>query len=495
MSRFATPGLAKLIASITLSRPQYDLVRAVESNDVHTIGFGGAKKGGKSKICRHIMMRRRMEYPGTSGLITRRAYADVIANHYHELKADCDKYLGKKRWRWDGQRYYFEFLDYQKDGQTSKLYLGYAEDEKDAERYQGLGLMDIFHEEAAQQIWKVLVKINGELMPQPMYPGVTPKLIYSWNPIGVGKYDIKLNVKAPALRGEPGYVFIFSNYLDNPVLDHEAFAELIQREYKDEPWMIAALLDGDDSTDPDRFYVFDEAEGGRNVRVLKVPYWASHVCGVDYGYYPSAWGVIYAARWQDRTPLRNVSQPHMVVDPDTKVARAMGNKVIYPEHWHVYGEIQQWRMEPNEQAQMAREYEGQIGFPPPPYSLRWGDPAIMQHTPTHRQDVNRTIKSMWDAEGWYVTPARKCSKLAGQTVMRRLLKSGVMTIDPECRGLITQLANAKYEELPGGRFGSGTDPRLPDDMEDAARYPSVETWGLDYAQPDTGPYDSLAEVA
>lgn len=458
-----------------LNKKQVLFIKALEDPAIHTIGFGGAKKGGKSWIARHSMLRRRMEFPGTNCVITRTALADVMGNHYEQIKLlmrEWGLWTGKvtdKRARWDATYMCFELNQFRHKGVPSKLYLGFAEKERDADRYQGHEFMDIFHEEAAQHEYKVLAAINKELFVPPHVKGGTPKKIYTWNPDGIGKRDMKERIKMPAIRGVPGFAYIFSNYRDNPhvLRSNPNFANNIREEFKNEPWKIAAHLEGDDNSDPNKWYVFDEEEGGKNVRSLVIPPHAKHFAGVDYGYSSSAFAAVYFAKWQDR------------VFP-------------YQKHWHAYGEIREFRLEPDEQARRALEYEIEIGFPPPPYSIRYTGFEASFHVPTRRGEMDSTIAQMWastklpggneDDYGWVTTPARKSGRNAGNSIYRKMLKDGTATIDPSCVCLIQEIAAAQHEKLQDGRIGPGTDPGQPDDMQDAAKHPTKEQWDAEYSK-------------
>lgn len=429
---------------------------------------------------RGAIIRRCLKYPGTNHLLLRRTYREVNTNHKADIKRLCRKWGVK--FRFDSTDNYFEFTHYTFEGEPSRLYLGYAQTLTDAERYIGIEWLTIWHEECNLQEEAVVDLINNELVvpPHVRHLGAVGKYLYTCNPTGIGKRWTYERVKRPGERGDAGFVWIYSNWEDNiPFRQaNPNFAKGIRERNAKTPWIAEALLEGNWDVDPDRFYVFDETPGGKNVVELKIPGFAEFFAGVDYGYWPSAFAVIYFAKWQDKG-----------------YSDARGDYHIGKMHWYAFGEIQEWQKEPPEQAVIALDYEKQLHFPPPPYSSRGADAATRAKVPKASDEASSTVGEMWDRAGWETYPAAKGFKKTGLGIMRWLLKEGIFQIHPRCQGLIGELGAAQYEKLPDGRPGPNTDPKQPDDMQDAARYITSEQWASYYETVSRGAFDEDYEEA
>ena len=71
--------------TISLQPKQLKLYNLMEHSDFTNIGWGGARGGGKSRGSRDVILLRRIEHPKTDGLIFRKTYGELLANHIEPL--------------------------------------------------------------------------------------------------------------------------------------------------------------------------------------------------------------------------------------------------------------------------------------------------------------------------------------------------------------------------------------------------------------------------
>ena len=57
----------------------------LENSPASFLGYGGSRGGAKSGAVRRTMLKRRLQYPGTSGQIIRRVWDDVLKNHVNKM--------------------------------------------------------------------------------------------------------------------------------------------------------------------------------------------------------------------------------------------------------------------------------------------------------------------------------------------------------------------------------------------------------------------------
>ena len=74
------------IAKFTFSDKQTAFEAAVGSHACCL--YGGARGGGKSYGLRNLILKRRLEYPGTHGVIFRRTYEELESNHIRKIMAE-----------------------------------------------------------------------------------------------------------------------------------------------------------------------------------------------------------------------------------------------------------------------------------------------------------------------------------------------------------------------------------------------------------------------
>ena len=105
------------------------------------IGGGGARAGGKSGGLRRIMLDRRLQRPGTPGVILRRIYKDVNENHIQKYFAEYPELL--PYWRATDQEFRLP--------NKSRLCFRYAENQQAVDQsFWGPEWYDIFVDQAEQ---------------------------------------------------------------------------------------------------------------------------------------------------------------------------------------------------------------------------------------------------------------------------------------------------------------------------------------------------------
>src|SRR5271166_691304 len=166
---------------LRLQPKQWAFKQLCSTSKATWLGFGGSRGGAKSGGLRRVMLDRRLEWPGTSGLIFRRVYEELKKNH-------IDKMLDE----WPTLRRYWHATDHEivlpaeKGMAPSKICFGYAETFEELKRkFFGLEYMDIFVDQGEQ----LSEQEHRNLKMSCRWPGVPDyKCKYGifFNPGGVG---------------------------------------------------------------------------------------------------------------------------------------------------------------------------------------------------------------------------------------------------------------------------------------------------------------------
>ena len=145
--------LANLDIRVGLQEKQFKLLEAVRKGQRHPF-YGGAKGGGKSYASRIILLTMLLENPGTTGLLVRRTFKQLIGNHIRPLFMEFPKLQD-----WYNKS---EGVLYCENG--SQLVFGHCEHEDDVFQYQGQEFDYVAVEEVTQFTefqWQMLSKSNG----------------------------------------------------------------------------------------------------------------------------------------------------------------------------------------------------------------------------------------------------------------------------------------------------------------------------------------------
>jgi hypothetical protein len=129
---------------LILQPKQYELGKLIYKtgpNAATWIGGGGARAGGKSGGLRRIMLDRRLQRPGTPGVILRRIYKDVNENHIQKYFAEFPELM--PYWRATDQEFRLP--------NGSRLCFRYAENQQAVDQsFWGPEWYDIFVDQAEQ---------------------------------------------------------------------------------------------------------------------------------------------------------------------------------------------------------------------------------------------------------------------------------------------------------------------------------------------------------
>lgn len=150
----------------------------LERSPASWLGYGGSRGGAKSGCSRRSMVRRRLEYPGTSGQILRRVWDDVQKNHVNKI---WEEFPGLFQYYRSG-----EHVIELPTVPVSRLFFDSAENAIDVER-KGYGpeFMDIFVDQAEQFTEKELKQLKTTCR-WPNTPERRCKFGLFFNPGGVG---------------------------------------------------------------------------------------------------------------------------------------------------------------------------------------------------------------------------------------------------------------------------------------------------------------------
>lgn len=187
------------------------------------LGYGGSRGGAKSGGLRRIMIDRRLKWPGTTGLIFRRVYAELKANHIDKMLDDFPQL--RRFWHATDHEIVFPA---EKGQAPSKIAFGYAETFEELKRkFHGLEYMDICVDQGEQ----LSEQEHRHLKTSCRWPGVPDyqcKYAIFFNPGGIGLPYLKRVFGDRKFRDreiESDYAFIQAYGWDNVEWVREALKE------------------------------------------------------------------------------------------------------------------------------------------------------------------------------------------------------------------------------------------------------------------------------
>lgn len=156
----------------------------VQSESLPVLFYGGAKGGGKSFLIRARQMIRRAKYPNTRGLIVRKTYPELRANHISKLFQEYP--LTRKFYNKSEKVLYFP------NGST--LEFSFLQSPDDVYTYQGREYDDIDIDEITQheeEVFKILRTSNRTSNKEAVKAGMKPSMLLTGNPGGIGHQWVK----------------------------------------------------------------------------------------------------------------------------------------------------------------------------------------------------------------------------------------------------------------------------------------------------------------
>jgi phage terminase large subunit len=187
-------------------KQQEALLMLSNNNNVRVLGYGGAKGGGKSWLVRAWQVSRRLKYPGTSGVIIRKSYPELLTNHIKPFLLEYPKM--KDYWKKADKMIEFP------NGST--LYFRHLQYAEDVYVYQGQAFEDIALDEATQHTEEVFTilrssnRVNVSNFDDDR--GIHPKMLLTFNPGGIGHMWVKR-------------LFIDKHYFENENAEDYAFVQ------------------------------------------------------------------------------------------------------------------------------------------------------------------------------------------------------------------------------------------------------------------------------
>lgn len=454
--------------SIQASSPQRQFLQAILSNEAtDVVCFGGARGGGKTWVSCLAMVLRRIKYTGTRGLMIRKTQSASDQN----LKAEIDKViaqlgipLGAIKYKVNDKLFVFP------NGSTIKL--GYCKLNSDYEQYMGTEYADICFEEATQHTrgnWQLVGGSNRS-----NNPDCRPKRWLTANPGGIGHRWVLedfiddrsrksgvlyipslLKNNFAQLENDPGYARRILNVLP----------DWQRRQWRDGDWH--AIAGQYFSLPPEMFRETFVAGINEHEGTVQIPYWAKFYGGVDYGS-TKPFAVVWFARWKDFNGRNRV---HVV-------------KELYRAGLHL-----------DEQAHRVLEIQNDL------QTLQimnggttyYGDPAVAKRVEGEAAEAGRTIRNTWAKHKFYVQPAHTNARVPGWELLKYLINQRILTIDPSCMALISEMEGVITEGTRGGGEPIGEDIEQGSDINDhaldALRYGVVSTFRVGFREKQPDPYN------
>lgn len=436
---------------VLLTEPQLRFLRALEDPAIEQIGYGGARGGGKSYVLRVALVIRCLQYPGSRHLLLRRTHDDVIKQHEPEIRDLLNAWGIPFQYHATKKIFYI----HQKGCATSELHLGFAEYARHAEKYQGQEFLTIAYDEATQFEEIVFDRIGGSARIGGAFGGHVKKVV-TCNPGGLGHAWIKKRFVKSDSRDQKT-TWIPARLADNTVLmaRDPNYGDRLTRGLPE--WMKKQWLEGDWDANEGAYFTLPPAA----VRRVEPPSWARWWAGVDWGFHPSAFAVVWVATWQDSLGQHRA---------------------------HVYQCLKQHKLNTSEQARAALDAEKRL---PPGVSVRvrYADPATGKKIEGIEDEASRTTAKIWMKHGFVTLAARRHARVPGWMLLREMLAPcypeadpewGVLTIDPSCAALIEEITSATFETSQGIIAGDDIDARCDDHLLDALRYLLSMVYGLNF---------------
>lgn len=179
------------------------------------IAFGGARGGGKSWAIRVKAALMSLRYPGIKIMILRKTYVELQENHIQPM---CELLRCNSEDKKDRIASYNDGKKTITFPNGSRIIFRYCENDRDAERFQGIETDILFVDEATQQTEDRIRKINASVRGVNSFP---KRIYYTCNPGGEGMQWMKrlfIDCKYNDDEDPEEYSFIQSLVTDNKAL-------------------------------------------------------------------------------------------------------------------------------------------------------------------------------------------------------------------------------------------------------------------------------------
>ena len=297
--------------NISLQPKQLEAYVAIEDGAQQYLFYGGAKFGGKSYFVRAKEISRRIKYPGTTGVIIRKTYPELLANHIRKIWIE---YPITRKWYKASEK-----AIYYPNGSVTEF--KYLQGTDDVYNYQGIEYDDITLDEATQHEEEVFKILKTSLRSDPKVMSMNPHykkcFLMTGNPGGIGHNWVKrLFVKRDFNPNETpeDYNFIPAKYSDNEI-GVAANPEYVKNLFDLPEDLRRAYLDGDWDIFIGQFFK-DWRDDIHVIDPISVdPEWGK-MFGVDWGFYPHPFHIGWYAKDFDGNILKYREATDIETPPD-----------------------------------------------------------------------------------------------------------------------------------------------------------------------------------
>ena len=423
---------------------QQQVFEACQDPEIDQIACVGSRGPGKSWTAQHVNIVRALQMPGTNHILFRRTASDIVKQYGPEFKRLLNDFPGVGRVPHNYNQTQQTFTVACPNGGNSRILLAFAEYPKHAEKHQGLEYAtatfdEITHfEESIPQLIGASVRGTKNL-----------KKLYFGNPGSIGHGWVKRRFVSKETRDARTLV-LQPSLKDNLVLaqDDPTYSDRLTAglpEWKRRQW-----LNGD--WDANEGQYFNVPPGC--IRFVKPPQIAKWYAGVDWGFSPSAFAVVWIAVWRDE-----LGRPHA----------------------HLYADLKLHKRLDAEQAREALGVEETL--PLTSRVVRFADPSTGKETENDGDEQTRTTARTWARNGFATMAAKRKGRIPGWMLLRQFLtpideynrysddpeeQFGVLTISPKAYATLAELTEAQYEQKGG--VVCGDDIAGEDHLLDCIRY-------------------------
>ena len=223
---------------ISLQPKQREALRVSEATP--TTFYGGSRGGGKSYLVRAREVKRRLQYPNSKGLIIRKTFPELLANH---IRPFFKEYPVIKQWFNKSEK-----TIYWPNGSTTEF--SYLRTTDDVFTYQGREYEDIAVDEITQHEEEVYKTLTASV--RTTNPNIKPSILLTGNPGGIGHQWVKrifVDRKFYPEENPKNYAFVPAKVYDNKALiDNDpayldrlrSLPEHLRRMYLEGDWNIYA---------------------------------------------------------------------------------------------------------------------------------------------------------------------------------------------------------------------------------------------------------------
>jgi hypothetical protein len=395
-------------------------------DEVDVVLYGGSRGPGKTHIDVLAQVLRRLMHAKTQGMITRKTQkaADQTLKtvfdriHFSPPPVGLGLPIGAVKFNVADRTFTYP------NGSVQSL--AYCNKEADYEQFMSGEFADQAWEELTQHKKKAWDMVSGSNRTN--VPSCKAKRSANANPGGQGMAWVKEDI----INSEnPRVLFIPALPASNMALleNDPGYIDRVLSGLPD--WQRRQWRDGDWDAEAGQYFHFNREQ----VRKLPVPYYAPWYGGVDWGR-AKPFACLLIACWQEP-----YSWPAV-------------------HHIHVRAEIYKCNLELDEQAQQVNQRESdlrELGELNAEKVIYYADPAVNKLLEGEREEQGRTVRSTWAKHKFFVIPSRSNVRVAGWELLKMLMKHGILTIDPSCKGLLSEILGAIYEGTENGGEPTGED--------------------------------------